>query len=125
MKDEYDFSVGERRALIPQKGKTRISIFIDNAILDAFRARAEEAGVGYQTMMNEVLRRYLAETEHPLTETRLREILREELPEIRERRTARSAERAVAKTAVLDKKKAGSDPSSSSLNTTGSRKGKR
>jgi hypothetical protein len=101
MKDEYDFSVGERRALIPQKGKTRISIFIDNAILEAFRTRAEGAGVGYQTMMNEALRRYLADTERPLTEMRLREILREELPEIQERRTARSSERAVAKTAIV------------------------
>ena len=50
MRDEYDFSKGKRGAVIPQKGKTRISIFIDNAVLDAFRARAEKAGTGYQTM---------------------------------------------------------------------------
>ena len=52
MKAEYDFSKGKRGAVIPQKGKTRISIFIDNAVLDEFRARAEKAGIGYQTMMN-------------------------------------------------------------------------
>jgi len=50
MKPEYDFS----------KGKTRISIFIDNAVLDRLRARAEKAGTGYQTMMNDALRKYLS-----------------------------------------------------------------
>ena len=78
MKAEYNFSKGKRKALLPQKGKTRISIFIDNAVLDVFRARAENAGTGYQTMMNDALRRYLSETGQPVTETRLREILREE-----------------------------------------------
>jgi len=63
MRFEYDFSKGKRGAVIPQKGKTRISIFIDNAVLDAFRARAEKAGTGYRTMMNEALRRYLAESD--------------------------------------------------------------
>lgn len=38
MKTEYDFSKGRRGAVILQKGKTRISIFIDNAVLDEFRA---------------------------------------------------------------------------------------
>jgi uncharacterized protein (DUF4415 family) len=41
-------------AVIPQSGKTRISIFIDNAVLDEFRARAEKAGTGYQTMINDL-----------------------------------------------------------------------
>ena len=64
-----------------QKGKTRISIFIDNAVLGAFRARAEKAGTGYQTMMNEALREYLSSAEPPVTETILRHVLRQELPE--------------------------------------------
>ena len=81
MRDEYDFSKGKRGALIPQKGKTRISIFIDNAILDAFRARAEKAGTGYQTMMNDALRQYLSTAEQPVTETVLRNVLRQEIPE--------------------------------------------
>src|SRR5258708_38012439 len=78
MRVEYDFSKGKRGAGIPQKGKTRISIFIDNAVLDAFRARAEKAGTGYQTMMNEALRQYLSEAEQPITETILLNVLREE-----------------------------------------------
>ena len=81
MKAEYDFSKGKRGAVIPQKGKTRISIFIDNAVLDGFRARAERAGTGYQTMMNEALRQYLSESDHPVTEKALRQILRQEMPE--------------------------------------------
>lgn len=81
MKAEYDFSKGKRGAVLPQKGKTRISIFIDNAVLDEFRARAEKAGTGYQTMMNDALRRYLAESDQPLTEKVLRTVLRQEIPE--------------------------------------------
>jgi hypothetical protein len=81
MRAEYNFSKGRRGAVIPQKGKTRISIFIDNAVLDEFRARAEKSGAGYQTMMNEALKRYLSESDAPVTEKVLREILRQELPE--------------------------------------------
>ena len=81
MRAEYDFSKGKRGAVIPQKGKTRISIFIDNSVLDEFRARADKAGTGYQTMMNEALRTYLAETDQPVTEKTLRQVLRQEMPE--------------------------------------------
>ena len=43
--------------------------------------RAEKAGTGYQTMMNEALREYLSESDHPVTEKALRQILRQEMPE--------------------------------------------
>src|SRR3979490_884175 len=81
MRAEYDFSKTKRRAIMPQKGKTRISIFIDNAVLDGFRARASKAGTGYQTMMNEALRQYLSDAEPPLPEEILRHVLRQEIPE--------------------------------------------
>ena len=81
MKAEYDFSHGKRRALLPSKGKTRITIYIDDTVLDEFRARADEAGTGYQTMMNEALKTYLAGgTDRPVTERVLRRVIREELP---------------------------------------------
>jgi len=48
MRAEYDFTRGERKAILSSKGKTRIFIFIDNAVLDGFRARGEAAGIGYQ-----------------------------------------------------------------------------
>ena len=91
MRAEYDFSKAERKALIPSKGKTRISIFIDNAVLDAFRSKAESAGVGYQTMMNDALRQSLSESGRPITESSLRQILKEVLPPPPKRLTTRSA----------------------------------
>lgn len=93
MKAEYDFSKGKRGALIPTKGKTRITIYIDDAVLDEFRARAERAGTGYQTMMNEALKAFLEKNEKPVTAAVLRQIIREELPEV-SRPVARSTGRA-------------------------------
>lgn len=90
MRAEYDFSRGKRGAVIPQSGKTRISIFIDNAVLDEFRVRAGKAGTGYQTMMNDALRKYLAGTDQPLTESGLRQVLRQEMPEYLRGLTPRS-----------------------------------
>jgi hypothetical protein len=91
MRTEYDFSKGKRGAAIPQKGKTRISIFIDNSILDQFRVRAQKAGTGYQTMMNEALRQHLSETDQPVTEQTLRQVLRQEMPGYLRGLTGRSA----------------------------------
>lgn len=95
MKAEYDFSKGKRGALIPTKGKTRITIYIDDSVLDEFRARAERMGAGYQTMMNEALKVFLEKKEQPVTAAVLRQIIREELPEI-SRSTRRSPGRAKA-----------------------------
>ena len=80
MKAEYDFSKGKRGALIKQKGKTRITIYIDDEVLDEFRSRAEQAGIGYQTMMNEALKTFLGKNEQPITEAVLRRVIREEVP---------------------------------------------
>jgi uncharacterized protein (DUF4415 family) len=85
MRKEYDFSKGRRGAVVASKGKTRITIMLDNDILEHFRARAEAEGIGYQTMINAALRaaaagaRGKAAGEKPLTATALRKILREEL----------------------------------------------
>ena len=99
MRVEYDFSEAERKALIPNKGKTRISIFIDNAVLDAFRTKADAMGVGYQTMMNEALKQFLSEAGRPVTETSLRQILKEVLPARRKRPTTRLTGKAQKRTA--------------------------
>lgn len=83
MKDEYDFSEGKRGAIISDEGKTRVILYLDDTILEAFRSRAEEAGTGYQTLINKALQEYLEESsEKPVTESMLRRILHEELPEI-------------------------------------------
>ena len=82
MRPKYDFSKGKRGAVIAPAGKTRITIYIDNAVLDEFRARAERAGTGYQTMMNDALKASLGGNESPVTEAVLRQVIREELPRV-------------------------------------------
>jgi hypothetical protein len=59
MKDEYDFSNARRGAVVPAKGKTRITIMLDDAVIEAARALAENEGYGYQTAINNTLRRAL------------------------------------------------------------------
>lgn len=83
MKDEYDFSNGKRGAIFSSKGKTRITIYLDDAILEEFRSRAENAGTGYQTLINDALKEYLGQTsEKPVTESVLRRVLQEEFPQM-------------------------------------------
>lgn len=79
MKAEYDFSQAQRGAVIPQKGKTRITIYIDDDVLATFREQSEVAGKGYQTMMNEALRQYLGKEKQPLDEETLRRVIQEEI----------------------------------------------
>jgi len=79
MRKVYDFSRGKRGPVIQSPGKTRITIMIDDDVIEAFRAKAEAAGRGYQTLMNEVLRAALAGDDQPVTAKVLRKILREEL----------------------------------------------
>lgn len=87
MRREYDFSNAKRGAVIPSKGKTRITIMLDDDILEHFRAKAEAEGIGYQTAINAALRgglskrRGRSEDDRPLTVAALRKVLREELHE--------------------------------------------
>ena len=78
LKKEYDFSRGQRGAVLPPPtGKTRITIRIDNEVLEWFRDRVHAAGGGsYQTLMNEALREYI---QLQGLETALRRVVREEL----------------------------------------------
>lgn len=82
MKKEYNFEKAKRGPVVPTKGKTRITMYIDNDILDDFRVRSENAGYGYQTMINEALREYLAKSGKPLDETVIRQVVREELDRV-------------------------------------------
>jgi uncharacterized protein (DUF4415 family) len=85
MRKEYDFSKGKRGAVVPSPGKTRITIMLDDDVIEHFRQAAEAVGTGYQTMINSVLRAAVADAkgkkaeEKPLTAATLRKILREEL----------------------------------------------
>jgi uncharacterized protein (DUF4415 family) len=50
-----------RRAV---KRKTRITIYLDDAILEQFRALSHETGMGYQTLINAVLRQQVPALPH-------------------------------------------------------------
>jgi uncharacterized protein (DUF4415 family) len=78
MKAEYDLSQGKRGAVLPANGKSRITIWIDDDVLDAFRNRADAEGIGYQTLVNQTLRASL-QAGSALDEAALRRIIREEM----------------------------------------------
>jgi hypothetical protein len=85
MRDGYDFSKARRGAVLPSPGKTRITIMLDDDVLEHFRAKAEADGVGYQTLINALLREATMRpakrksADQPLTVATLRRVLREEL----------------------------------------------
>jgi uncharacterized protein (DUF4415 family) len=79
MKKEYDFSEAKRGTVVDPAGKTRITIWLDDDVLDAFRARANADGRGYQTLINEALKNALVPDAAPVTVGVLRRILHEEL----------------------------------------------
>lgn len=79
MKKTYDFSKGRRGAVIPASGKTRITIYMDDAILSQFKTQSEKTGKGYQTLINDALKAYLGLAEQPVTQEIVRKIVREEL----------------------------------------------
>ncbi|KAA0222667.1 BrnA antitoxin family protein [bacterium] len=83
---EYDFTNAKRGAIVKSpKGKTLVSIRLDNDILEGFREQVHSAGGGdYESLINEVLRRHLREQGRGLEKT-LRKIIREELSSMAKR----------------------------------------
>jgi uncharacterized protein (DUF4415 family) len=68
-----------RPAFLAPAGRTRVTIRLDNRVLNWFRNQVDEAGGGnYQTLINEALREYVAKTREPLEST-IRRVIREEL----------------------------------------------
>ena len=80
MKKEYDFTNAKRGPVVRgATGKTRITIRIDDDLLDWFKSQVSNAGGGnYQTLINNALREYVEGQTEPLEET-LRRVVREEL----------------------------------------------
>jgi uncharacterized protein (DUF4415 family) len=79
MKKEYDFSKAKRGAVVSTTGKTRITLYLDNEVLEHFRVLSEKTGRGYQTLLNEALHTQIKKREQPLTSETVRRIVREEL----------------------------------------------
>lgn len=80
MKKQYDFSKGKRGAVVAvPAGKTRVTIRLDNDVLDWFRDQVDKAGGGnYQSLVNQALRQFVDRSREPLEST-LRRVIREEL----------------------------------------------
>lgn len=80
MRKEYDFSQARRGPVVPvPAGKTRITIRLDEEVLEWFKGQVHAAGGGnYQTLINGALREYMDRKREPLEET-LRRVIREEL----------------------------------------------
>ena len=87
---EIDFTDARRGLVIPlEVGKTKISIRLDNKVIDDFRAQAERAGTGsYQTLINDALVAFIQQ--RSMIEA-VRQVIREELaaPQKRPRRIHR------------------------------------
>jgi uncharacterized protein (DUF4415 family) len=80
MKQEYDFSKGKRGAVVTAPtGKTRVTIRLDDDLLNWFRDEVDRMGGGnYQSLINLALRDFVGRRREPLEDT-LRRVVREEL----------------------------------------------
>ena len=95
---DIDFSRAKRGAVVqPEPGKTKISIRLDNTVIEFFRAAVDKAGGGnYQTLINDAL---LEHIHRGSTLEAVRQVIREELApygnargsnsRLRQRRSAR------------------------------------
>lgn len=98
---DYDFSDARPVAKTPHLAKlqamggkkARITMRVDNNVLAIFKARAEQAGGSYQTLMNEALKQYA----HGLTLSDVvRDAVRETLDTHLKKRSKRTAKRNAA-----------------------------
>ena len=83
MRKHYDFSKAARGPVVETPpGKTRITIRLDDDVLDWFRDQVDRAGGGnYQTAINAALREYIAMHREPIEDI-LRRVIREELKHV-------------------------------------------
>ena len=93
---DFDFSGARRGAVVKvAPGKTKISIRLDNAVLDYFRKIVDEAGGGnYQTLINDALLEYVHRRS---TLEMVREVVREELAPYTARRLSPAGMKSPAK----------------------------
>lgn len=90
MKAEYDFSKAKRGAVKSPAGKTRITIYLDDDLLEHFREAATLEGLGYQTVINRTLRAAMTDshasaTHEALDVSALLVEIREVLKEVKHR----------------------------------------
>jgi len=77
MKRSYDFKKARRGPLVPANpGKTRITIRLDNDLIEHFQRIVDDAGGNYQTMINDALREFIRGSR---LEAMVRRAIREEV----------------------------------------------
>jgi uncharacterized protein (DUF4415 family) len=83
MKREYDFSKAKRGPVVPSApGKKRVTIRLDNDIIEHFQNLVDRAGGGnYQTMINAALREHI---QGARLETVVRRAVRKEVEAVRD-----------------------------------------
>lgn len=84
---DFDFSKAKRATDVVhlnrlRDGKTRITIMLDNNLLDEFRRRAGDGPPGYQTLINQALRDYIAGQDLSIEREKLKELIEQKLNEI-------------------------------------------
>lgn len=77
---EYDFGRAKRGPVVSvPKGKKRITIRLDEDVLEWFLEQVDRAGGGnYQSLINDALREHIRRIQEPLEAT-LRRVIRDEL----------------------------------------------
>ncbi len=81
---QHDFSDAKRATDVDhlnrlRAGKTRVTIYVDDDVLEGFREHADASGIGCQTLMSQALRQSVGKVKQPLDEDILRRVLQEEL----------------------------------------------
>ena len=81
MRKEYDMSKAKRGPIISARGKSRVTIYLDDDVLEYYRKEAEKKGKGYQTLINESLHNTMKNNNSNAVTT-LRRVIREELKKV-------------------------------------------
>lgn len=60
MREEYDFSKGERGKFFKPDARMNLPVYLDADVLDYFSAKAKNKGVELNTMINDLLKKDIA-----------------------------------------------------------------
>lgn len=60
MRDEYDFSNGERGKFYQPDAKMNLPVYLDEDVLDYFAEKAKDKGVELDQLVNDLLRNDIA-----------------------------------------------------------------
>ena len=60
MREEYDFSKGERGKFYNPNATINLPVYLDRDVLDYFSARAKTKGVELNTLVNDLLKKDIA-----------------------------------------------------------------